>query len=127
MKEGLDYWKGRAERAEDYCQDYGNAIGTCKGGYWQHPNYICHHCNHDRSVDRDCPIAKKQETEMAKKTEVTKTTKSPKLKIIVEIKAVYTVDSLSEIGDIQESVDNACEQLQQYGSAQADTRFEVVD
>jgi hypothetical protein len=129
MKEDTEYWKGRAERAEAYCQDYGNSNGTCEAGYWQHPNYVCHHCGHDRSAERVCPIAiaKEKETEMATKTDPVKKTKSPKLKIIVEIKAEYTVDSLSEIADIQENIDRACEHLQGLGSAEAETRFEVID
>jgi hypothetical protein len=59
-------WKKRAQEAEEalgkalaYAYDYGNANGECESGYLQHPGYICHKCNQDRSVERVCGLKKK--------------------------------------------------------------------
>lgn len=58
-------WKKKAQelerevrRVRAYAFDYGNASGECEAGYLQRRGYICHKCNADRSITRECPLTK---------------------------------------------------------------------
>lgn len=51
----------RANKAEQYAVDYGNATGTCSAGYWQHPGYVCHRSGADRSVSSKCGLSPKEQ------------------------------------------------------------------
>ena len=109
-----DTWRDRAIKAENYASDYGNAVGTCDAGYWQHPNYICHHCKADNR--RECK-------EMAK---AQKTAETHKLQIKVVVTCEYEISSLDEISGIQETLERALEEMRSYGKAEAVTSFDLL-